>query len=285
MKMLGALRQEIIFARRQREIARPPSWLSVPLIATSHTWENSKNEQSHQDPTLPEALLGEMSDTSRVLFPLDANSAVAALRAVYRTHGQIACLVTPKRAVPHVLSAEMAERGVSEGAISIAGDPVDADLEFVAIGAYQAQEALAAHDRMQAHGVKSCVTVVLEPGRLREARDDIEKAYTMTDEALAVLFKPDAPRVILSHTRPEPMLGLLRRLDWGPRRTRALGFINRGGTLDVFGMLFANRCTWAHAVKAGCELLGAKPADMLSQAELLAVEEHGDPNMLRRAPS
>src|SRR3972149_2637556 len=63
-------------ARRHREIGRPPGWLSLPLIATSHAWENAKNEQSHQDPTLPEALLGEMADTSRVLFPIDANSAV-----------------------------------------------------------------------------------------------------------------------------------------------------------------------------------------------------------------
>ena len=283
MKMLGALRQEIIFARRQREIGRPPGWLSVPLIATSHTWENSKNEQSHQDPTLPEALLGEMSDTSRVLFPIDANSAVAALRTVYRTHGQMACLVTPKRVVPHVLSAEQAERALAEGAIRIAGDLINPDIEFVAIGAYQAQEALDAHARLHVRGVKSCVTVILEPGRLREPRDEIEKAYVATDQALAVLFKPDTPRVILTHTRPAPMIGLLRRLDSGPKRTRALGFINRGGTLDVFGMLFANRCTWAHAIKAGCELLQVKPSAMLSQAELLAVEERGDPNMLRHA--
>ena len=80
MKMLGGLRQEIVFARRQREIGQEPGWISVPLVVTSHTWENSKNEQSHQDPTIGEALLGEMSDTARVLFPVDANSAMAALR-------------------------------------------------------------------------------------------------------------------------------------------------------------------------------------------------------------
>ncbi|MEM8240167.1 xylulose 5-phosphate 3-epimerase, partial [Morganella morganii subsp. sibonii] len=81
VKMLGALRQEILFARHQAQAGTPPGWLSVVTVVTSHTWENGKNEQSHQDPTLAEALLGEMSDTSRVLFPVDANSAVAALRA------------------------------------------------------------------------------------------------------------------------------------------------------------------------------------------------------------
>src|SRR5690625_4339784 len=64
MKMLGGIRQEIVFSRRQREAGQEPRWISVPLVVTSHTWENAKNEQSHQDPTIGEALLGEMSDTS-----------------------------------------------------------------------------------------------------------------------------------------------------------------------------------------------------------------------------
>ena len=57
-KMLGAVRQELIFARHQAQAGRPPGWLGVPLVLTSHTWENAKNEQSHQDPTIGEALLG-----------------------------------------------------------------------------------------------------------------------------------------------------------------------------------------------------------------------------------
>jgi phosphoketolase len=76
----------------------------VPVVLTSHTWENGKNEQSHQDPTLAEALLGEMADTARVLFPVDANSTLALLREMYGTHGQIAALIVPKRPVPARLS-------------------------------------------------------------------------------------------------------------------------------------------------------------------------------------
>ncbi|MCG2581377.1 MAG: xylulose 5-phosphate 3-epimerase, partial [Marinobacter sp.] len=49
VKMLGAIRQELIFSRHQREVGRPARWLGFPVIATSHTWENGKNEQSHQD--------------------------------------------------------------------------------------------------------------------------------------------------------------------------------------------------------------------------------------------
>ena len=51
VKMLGALRQDILFARRQIEVGQPPGWLSQVTVATSHTGENGKNEQSHQDPT------------------------------------------------------------------------------------------------------------------------------------------------------------------------------------------------------------------------------------------
>jgi phosphoketolase len=283
MKMLGALRQDIIFARRQREIGQAPGWLGVPLIVTSHTWENSKNEQSHQDPTLPEALLGEMSDTARVFFPIDANSAVAALRAVYRSHGEIACLVTPKRVVPNILSGDRAESAVADGTVQIAGDARGAEVQIVAIGAYQTQEALAAFRRLEERGRRAFVTVILEPGRFRQPRDQIERNYAANDETLQALFPADTPRVILTHTRPEPMLGVLRRLDGGPSRTRSLGYINRGGTLDVFGMLFANRCTWAHALKAAAQLLKLAPAALLSQDECLAVEERGDPNVLRAA--
>ena len=165
VKMLGALRQEILFARHQAQAGTPPGWLSVVTVATSHTWENGKNEQSHQDPTLAEALLGEMSDTSRVLFPVDANSAVAALRAAYASHGQFWTLVVPKRAVASQLSAEQAERLVDQGGWVV--KPCDApDVLLVAIGAYQLQQALLAARRLEAAGHRTAVTCVIEPGNV-----------------------------------------------------------------------------------------------------------------------
>jgi len=283
MKMLGALRQEIIFARRQKELGRIPGWISVPLIATSHTWENAKNEQSHQDPTLPEALLGEMSDTARVFFPVDANSAVEALNTVYRGHGQIACLIIPKRQTGDLLSPEQAAEALETGAIRIAGDPGTARVQLVAIGAYQAIEALAAHGRLTGRGLASCVTLIIEPGRFRSGRDPIEEASTAPDAVVRSLFPPGLPRVLLTHTRPESMTGLLRRIDEGPDRLRALGYLSRGGTLDVPGMLFANRCTWAHAVDAAMEMTGMQDTDLLTEGERRAIGGNGDPSVLKHA--
>lgn len=284
MKMLGALRQDIIFARRQRELGHPPEWLSLPLIATSHAWENAKNEQSHQDPTLPEALLGEMADTARVLFPIDANTAVASLRSIYVSRGQIACLITPKRAIPRRLSGVRAQQALADGAVHLSGDPTQAELQFVAIGAYQAEEALRACGRLNTRGRSACVTALLEPGRFRAGRDALEAAYAADEAHCGRFFPQERARIVLTHTRPEPMLGALRRLDGGPARTRALGFINRGGTLDVFGMLFANRSTWAHALDAAAEILGCAREEFLSEVELRALDGSGDPNMLRAAP-
>lgn len=281
VKMLGMLRQEIIFARRQHELGVPPGWVSVPLVVTSHTWENAKNEQSHQDPTLCEALLGEMSDTARVLFPVDGNSAVAAMRNVYGSRGAIACLVVSKRALPSRLDGAAAQALADAGVAHVAGDPQQAQVQFVAIGAYQLDEAMKAWERLARLGVPACVTAILEPGRLRVARDATEAGFVLDDAALERLFPPALPRVLLCHTRPEPMLGVLRRLDGGPARTRALGYINRGGTFDMSGMLFANRCTWAHAVDAAAALAGWVRDDVLGAAQQRAVDGKGDPADLR----
>ena len=283
VKMLGALRQEILFARHQAEAGTPPGWLSVVTVATSHTWENGKNEQSHQDPTLAEALLGEMSDTARVLFPVDANSAAAALRAAYGTHGQFWTLVVPKRPMANRLTGEQAQRLIDEGACVVKACDAPAVL-LVAIGAYQLTQALLAADRLDAAGHRTAVSCVAEPGRFRTPRDERERAFVAADEALGRLFPTAAvARVLVSHMRPEATLGVLRRIDTGPQRTRALGYIARGGTLDVAGMLFANRCTWAHVAAEAASALGVDAAQVLRADELAAVRGQGDPRTVMTA--
>ncbi len=281
VKMLGALRQEILFARHQAEAGSPQGWLSVVTVATSHTWENGKNEQSHQDPTLAEALLGEMSDTARVLFPVDANSAAAALRAAYSTHGQFWTLVVPKRPMVNRLTGEQAQRLVEEGAcvVKACQAPEGPEVMLIAIGAYQLQQALLAADRLDAAGHRAAVTCVVEPGRFRLPRDERERAFVVGDAALGQLFPVAATaRVIVSHMRPEPTLGVLRRIDTGPQQTHALGYVARGGTLDVAGMLFANRCTWAHVAAEAASALGIDAATVLRADEWAAVRGLGDPH-------
>jgi phosphoketolase len=281
MKMLGAFRQELIFARHQAELGNAPGWLSVPMVLTSHTWENGKNEQSHQDPTFCEAMLSEMNDVSRVVFPPDANSAVEALRACYRTHGRIWTLVVPKNPVKDVLTPEQAAALMRDGSVRIRGTGKGERVVLTALGGYQCGEALKASDRLAAKGVAHSVVVLAEPGRFREARDEHEAAALAPIAARDALWPADAAaRVFLTHTRPEAIAALVA--PWGGRNA-CLGYINRGGTLDVNGMLFANRCTWAHAVAKVAELLGVPASGLLEADELAAVRGAGDPAALARA--
>jgi phosphoketolase len=279
VKMLGALRQDIIFARHQKEAGRPPGWISVPLIVTSHTWENGKNELSHQDTTIGEALLSEMADVARVIFPIDGNSAVSALRNVYAHRGQIACLVVPKRDVPLMLSGEQAEQLMTDGAIHIQGSPDDADLQIVAIGAYQLREALRAAERLTVRGYRVCVTCIIEPGRFRVARDEFE-AVAVVDADQRARYLPETLRkVVVCHTRPQAIAGLWWDASSGAR-AHYLGFNNQGGTLDVFGMLFANKATWAHIAQAAAAVLGSPISKFLDEEEQRAVEGSGNPRSL-----
>ncbi|ODT95067.1 MAG: xylulose 5-phosphate 3-epimerase [Rhodanobacter sp. SCN 67-45] len=281
-KMLGAVRQELIFARHLAHAGRPPGWLGVPLVLTSHTWENAKNEQSHQDPTMAEALLGEMADISRVVFPPDANGAAAALAHAYAQRGTVTTLVVPKRAVPHELTPDQAQALAAAGALRLAGDPASAAILLVATGAYQLQEVRRAQTHLVERGVSAAILYLGEPGRFRRPRDPEEARYVHSDREVHALFPVKRPRVFVTHTRPEPFLGALRRLDTGPATTAALGFVNRGGTLDVPGLLFANRSTWAHVVDVAASVLATAREDFLSTAELAAIDGNGDPATLLR---
>ena len=283
VKMLGAMRQELNFARQQAVVGRPPGWLSVPVLLTSHAWENGKNELSHQDTTLAEAWMSEPLDRARVLFPPDANAAMACLDACYRTQGQIWAVVVPKRPVPNRLDRLRAHKLITDGVLRIVGSgAADERLVLVAIGAYQLNEVLRASRRLTEHNVAHAVVIALEPGRLRSPRDDMEALTTVSDAVLTELF-PDhsTTRIVVSHTRPEPLAGVLRRLDTGRDLTWYLGFINRGGTLDTFGMLFANRCTWAHVLATAAQAMGVPATTWLTEPEPACVQGRGDPQVLR----
>lgn len=284
VKMLGAIRQELIFARHQKEIGRPAQWLGFPVIATSHTWENGKNEQSHQDTTFCESLLGEMNDVSRVLFPADYNSTLALLPSVYSRRGQISTIVIPKREQPCLFSADEAQDLASQGAIVVDEDTSGGEpLLLMANGAYQLTEAIRVCERLRDTGTSFRLVYIQEPGRLRQPRDSMEADYTLPDFARERLFPPQITRrVALTHMRPEVFRGHLYPLFPKPKQSRVLGYLNRGGTLDEAGMLFANRTSWAHTLAACALVMDKPPGEWLSAAELAAVEGRGTAAVITR---
>jgi phosphoketolase len=280
-KMHGAMRQEIIFAHHGDEAGRPQGWLSIPLVLTSHTWENGKNEQSHQDPSMAEAMLGETSQVSRVLFPADYNTAAVVLQGVYQTQGQLWTLVVPKAdAIPDLFTPEEAERLLADGALLLewAGHKHEqARVVLTAVGAYQLEGVLKASSRLRVRDMPHAVIYMLEPGRFRAPRNAGERLHAAPEALRAQLYPDDVPaRVFVTHTRPEPLLGMLQPLHTGAQ-TVALGFINQGGTLNTAGMLFVNRCTWAHIVAQVVRLLGLVGEELLSAEEWVALEGKRSP--------
>jgi phosphoketolase len=275
-KMHGAMRQEIIFANHCAEAGRPQRWLSIPLALTSHTWENGKNEQSHQDPSLAEALLGEPSHVSRVLFPADFNTAAAVMEQVYQTHGQIWTLVVPKaETIPDLFTPDDARLLMKDGGLRLdwaSHEPERARIILTAIGAYQLGEALRAARRLAERGIPHLVNYLLEPGRFRRARSRNEELHLAPPAVINRLFPAEIQaRLFITHTRPEPLLGLLGSLHTGPR-TSGLGYINQGGTLDTPGMCFVNRCGWAHCVAEAARLLELPREELLGRAEIQALD-------------
>lgn len=284
VKMLGAIRQALIFSRHQKENSEPAGWLSVPLIATSHVWENGKNEQSHQDPTLSEALLNEMSDMARVVYPADANSAMATLKACYGGMGSIWNMVVAKSKVPVMLTPEQAQALVEQGAICLRGH-CQADVQIIAVGSFQLQQALLLSDLLANNKQAHSLIYMLEPGRFRFPRDEWEGEIQADSQLQKALFSHTIKqRLFLFHGHGEAILSCCRPLDLGPARTLALGYINQGGTLNSEGMLFANKCTWAHGALQLSRRLGLPDDAWLTNEELEAVLGIGDPYQLINRP-
>ena len=202
---------------------------------------------------------------------------MACLKACYGNLGTIWNLVVPKSTMPAVFDGKQAAALVQDGAICVRGNCAS-DLQLVACGAFQLQQALKASDRLKEKGVAHSLIYLLEPGRFRIARDEFEQNIQADPQVLDSLFPARVQqRVFMVHTRPEVILGHCRMLDLGPQRTVALGYVNQGGTLDTEGLLFANRCTWADALAALARLSQRDPLEWLSAEEWAAIRGEGDP--------
>jgi phosphoketolase len=280
-KMHGALRQEVIFAASCEDAGRPQGWLSIPLILTSHTWENAKNEQSHQDPSMAEAMMGELAPHSRVLFPPDYNTAALTTKSIYEARGQLWTVVVPKAdTIPDLFTPEDASRLMRQGALRLdwLGKNEPPRLLITAVGAYQLEQALRASLRLRERDIAHSVICMLEPARFRRPRTDREAEHAVPEEVRSDLYPKDVPaRIFVSHTRPEVLLGTLQPLNTGELSV-GLGFQNRGGTLDVGGMHFVNHCTWAHVLEEASRLLNLERSVVLNEEEMEALDGRRSPH-------
>jgi phosphoketolase len=280
MKMAGELRQEIIFAKHLKDAGRAPKWLSIPLVVASHTWENGKNEQSHQDPSLAEVMLGETSDVSRVVFPADYNSSLEVVTHIYQTHGQLWTVVASKRVFPDLFTKDEARQMVLDGGMRLTWaehKPDEAKLSFVAIGSYQLREILLAAMRLKDRDIPYTVSYIMEPGRFRFPRNDGERAHLAPESVRQSIVPPHSENVIVSaHSRPEPVVGAIQPV-WDGKRVRGFGFINEGGTLDADGLIWVNKLSWLHLLRESARMLSIPEDRILSEDERAALDGHRNP--------
>ncbi|MER3425575.1 MAG: hypothetical protein C4293_22415 [Nitrospiraceae bacterium] len=73
------------------------------------------------------------------------------------------------------------------------------------------------------------------------------------------------------------MLGMLRPLQTGARIS-GLGYLNLGGTLNVAGLLFLNRCSWAHCLSETARLLEIPREHLLTADECRALDGRLSPH-------
>jgi phosphoketolase len=282
VKMHGVLRQELIFANHCLHSGRPQKWLSIPVVLTSHTYENGKNEQSHQDPMLCEALMGEPAHVSRVVFPADYNSAQAVMEELYTTHGQIWTIVNSKAEIPVIFTKNESRRLVKEGAIEVKSSGYkeeSAQLIITATGAYQLTAVIQASRRLKEKKIPHRVVYMLEPRRWSNPKDEFEAKITVPETMRNKLYPGKVRRrLFVTHTRAGRIGGIFQgTLDTG-EQTVVLGYSNQGGTLSTDGMLFVNHQSWAHCLEAAAALLNRPKQALLSRAEIEAVEHRRSPH-------
>ena len=109
-------------------------------------------------------------------------------------------------------------------------------------------------------------------------RSGVEQAHQVPTALREQFFPAQVrPRLFVTHTRPELLLGILGPLHTGPCMS-GLGYINQGGTLNTPGMCFINRCSWAHVLAEAAHLLKMLRARFLDEEELRALDGQRSPH-------
>jgi phosphoketolase len=219
------------------------------------------------------------------MFVPDYNTASAVMRGVYQSHGQFWTLVVPKAAaIADLFSQEEAEQLLEQGVLRL--DWASHKLEsqqviLTAVGAYQLEEVLKASARLTQRDVPHSAVYLLEPARFREPHSEGEREHAVSSELRAQIYPDSVPaRVFVTHTRPASLLGVLHTLNTGWDKTSGLGYISQDGTLDVNGLLFINRCTWAHILLETARVLAMPSENLLTADELKSLEGKAAPELV-----
>jgi len=173
-------------------------------------------------------------------------------------------------------------RKIRVGNISIGGDAPITVQSMTNTDTRDAAATISQIRRLEEAGYAYRLVYLQEPGRFRAPRDLLEQ-QVVADDALRERLFPAAlrRRVLLTHMRPEVARGHLWPILPDASQSAALGYRNRGGTLDEAGMLFANRACWGNVVAACARLMDVPRTALLTGEEAAALAGKGDPAVLR----
>jgi phosphoketolase len=148
----------------------------------------------------------------------------------------------------------------------------EADIILVAIGSYQLREVIRASNRLKDRKIAHIAIYIIEPGRFRRPRNKGEEKHVAEENLVQYLFPKKSKTVVfMTHNRPELILGLMHPILNG-KNYSGLGFIGEGGTLNVDGMLFVNKCSWAHALREIARISDVSENKLLSDKELKVIK-------------
>ena len=242
------------FARAQAKVDEPAAWAGIPVLTRSDWWLAGSQAGSRLL-EFSEAMLAQHADQVRVMMVPDANTAMVCLKVCYGEFGVITQLVLDEHA-NSVLDPRQAEQLVSYGALCLAGN-CGAELQLVCCGGRSLVIGRQVSMRLRQSGIAHSLVYVLEPARFRTARDEQEQGH-LADESLTSSLFPEhvQHRLLLTDLHPEVLLGHCRRLDLGPRRTAALGFLNQYPNRSEQAALEANGLAVEQALLAIGRLTG-----------------------------
>ena len=112
--MLGLMRQEIIFARRQKELGQPPGWISVPLIVTSPPGRTARTSSHTRTRPLAKHCWGDVGHRACCSRWMKTRRPPRCERST-PAGAKWLCVVVSKRDTPNHFSAAAAQSLIEHG--------------------------------------------------------------------------------------------------------------------------------------------------------------------------
>lgn len=221
---------------------------SLNILSTSTLWRQEHNGYTHQNPTLINSLLAKTSDSVRLYFPVDVNSALVTFQKVLASQNQVNLVTLDKRDKPQWLSLKESRKFIEDGYLYLDwasnDDNSECDVVLASAGDYQLIENLAAvdmlNDLIPELKVKVLAINELSYKGLGSFDNPIDNK-AMFDTA----FSSDRDILFNFHGYPSAIHQLVFKLNIADR-LKVFGYQENGSTTTPFDMQILNNTSRFH---------------------------------------